>query len=156
MKWLADPDAVKDIQYIDDELQKGIEQAELSLQWLHAKTERLQQVTGISTDALHTYEFKAMVLSKNSIGSGWAYKPGVPIVNERLLHWILGEPHRRNLQTVWQVGEERRYLPKSEKHFTVEDIVVEFGDIRFLGENIGIALQESWDPVVDIDLRGLH
>lgn len=96
-----------------------------------------------------------MVLSKNTLGSGCIHKPDIPIVNERLVHWILGDPHRRNLRTLWQVGEERRYLPKRGKHFRDEDIVAEFGGIRFLGEGLGMSLQDLWDPGEDIDLTGL-
>ena len=155
LKWLTSPDRIRDVKYTEDELQKGLDQAALSLQWLNSTPRELKQLTGFSTDELAKYEFKTMVLSKNTIGSGWVHKPQIPIINERLAHWISGSPHQRSLQTLWQVGEERRYLPKRDKHFKDEDVVVEFGGVRFLGERLGMTLQAPWDPEEDIELTGL-
>jgi hypothetical protein len=155
LKWLTSPDRIRDVKYTENELQKGLNQATLSLQWLNSRPNELQQLTGLSADELARYEFESMLLSKNTIGSGWVHKPQIPIINERLVHWILGNPHRRNLRTLWQVGEERRYLPKRGKHFRDEDVAVRFGDIRFLGEGLGMTLKAPWDPEKDIDLTGL-
>jgi len=90
-----------------------------------------------------------------TVSSGWVHKPDIPIINERLLHWILGVPHRKNLRSLWQIGEEHRFLPKRGKHFLDEDVPVEFGDVRFLGKGLGMTWQAPWDPVADIDLTGL-
>lgn len=155
LKWLTNPDRIRDVQYTEDELQNGLTQAELSLEWLNSLPNKLQTVTGLSKDELKQYKFRAAVISKNTIGSGWAYKPEIPIINRRLLHWILGEPHRRHLQTLWQMGEERRYLPKRGRHFNDEDIKVKFGGISFLGEEMGAKLLNPWTPAIDIDLTGL-
>lgn len=155
LKWLTTPDHIKDVQYTESELNNGLIQAQLSLRWVTSLPVKLQDLTGLSSHELQHYEFQALVLSKNTIGSGWVHLRGIPIVNERLLKWVLGEPHQKSLQTLWQIGEERRYLPKRGKHFRDEDIKVSFADISFLGKNMGARLTGSWDPAQDIDLNGL-
>ena len=116
----------------------------------------LQRVTGSTAEELAKYEFKAVVLSRNTLGSEWVYKAGIPIINERLMHWMLSAPHHKNLRTLWHVGEERRYLPKEGKHYTYENrSIVEFGGVRFLGERTGLIPQGCWEPSQDIDLAGL-
>lgn len=82
--------------------------------------------------------------------------PGVPIVNERLLKWVLGEPHHKSLRSVWQVGEERRYLPKREKHFKDKDIRVSFAGINFLGKDMGAEIIGRWEPASDINITGFN
>ena len=155
LKWLTTPDRIKDVQYTENELSNGLTQAELSLGWVTSLPTKLQDLVGLSSDELGQYEFQALVLSKNTIGSGWIHTSGIPIVNERLLMWVLGEPHRKSLRTLWQIGEERRYLPKRGKHFRDEDIKVEFAGVNFLGKNMGAKLIGAWDPAQDIDLTGL-
>lgn len=155
LKWLTQPDSIKSVNYTDAELSKGLDQAELTLGWLKSKSTKLRQVTGLASNELEKYEFKTMVLSKNTIGSGWVHKRHLPIVNERLVDWILGDPHRRNLRTLWQVGEELRYLPKRGKHFKDVNEDIEFGGIRFHGEKTGARLLDCWDPSRDIDLTGI-
>jgi hypothetical protein len=128
----------------------------LSLQWLNARPLELQQVTGLSAAALAAYEFQALVVSKNSLGSGRVYKAGIPIINARLLHWILGPPHHRKVRTLWQFGAEVRYLPKEGKRYQhVCESPIEFGGIRFLAEGIIISLQALYHEGEDIDLTGL-
>lgn len=155
LKWLTTPDRIRDVKYTEHELEKGLTQAELSLRWLNSLPVELPRMTGLASDELREYEFQAVVLSKNTIGSGWVHKHGIPIVNERLLTWLLGNPHRKRLRTLWQVGEGRRYLPKRGKHFDDKDIPVSFGNISFLGERMGAILIGAWDPANDIDLTGL-
>jgi len=155
LKWLTTPDRIRDVQYTENELNKGLAQAQLSLRWVTSLPVELEGLTGLSGHELRQYKFRAVVLSKNTIGSGWVHLHGIPIVNERLLKWVLGEPHQESLQTLWQVGEERRYLPKRGKHFRDEDIKVSFANISFLGKNMGAKLTGSWDPAQDIDLNGL-
>lgn len=156
LKWLTTPDRIKDVQYAENELNTGLKQAQLSLKWVASLPTDLSAQIGVSRDELPQYEFRAVVLSKNTIGSGWIYMPGVPIVNERLLKWVLAAPHYRSLKALWRVGEERRYLPKREKHFKDEDVSVGFANINFLGKGMGARIVGSWDPALDIDLTGLR
>lgn len=156
LKWLTHPDRIRDVKYADDELLKGVKQAELSLEWLNSRTSRLQDLTGITMSDLATYDFKAAVVSKNTLGSSWTYKPGIPILSERLLDWVLGAPHHKSLRALWEVGEERRYMPQRGKHFIDEDSTVEFGGVRFVGEKTSMRVKKAWNPAEDIDLSGLH
>jgi len=155
LKWLTTPDRIRDVQYTENGLDHGLKQAQSSLRWVTSLPVELQGLTGLSNDELRQYEFQAVVISKNTIGSGWVHQHDTPIVNQRLVEWILGEPHHKSLRTLWQVGEERRYLPKHGKHFSDKDIKVRFGDITLVGENMGAKLMDPWDPVSDIDLAGL-
>ena len=127
----------------------------MSLKWVTSLPAELPAQTGVSRDELSQYEFRAFVLSKNTIGSGWIYMPGVPIVNDRLLKWVLAEPHCRSLRALWQVGKERRYLPKRGKHFRDEDVKVGFANIDFLGKGMGMRIIGRWDPALDIDLTDI-
>jgi len=155
LKWLTTPDRIRDVQYTENELNNGLTQAQLSLRWITSLPAELQSLTGLSSHELQQYKFQALVLSKNTIGSGWVHLRGIPIVNERLLTWVLGEPHHKSLQALWQVGEERRYLPKRGKHFIDKDTKVRFVGVTLLGKNMGAKLIGSWEPAQDIDLTGL-
>jgi hypothetical protein len=155
LKWLTGPDRIRDVKYTDDELVKGIAQAKLSLGWLNSRPMEIRNIIGLSSSDMAVYEFKGMVLSKNTMGSAWVNEPDIPVVSERLLHWILGNPHRRSLQVLWRVGEEHRYVPKRGKHFVDADVPVEFEGIRFLGEGLGMSSKTPWHPLKDIDLNGI-
>ena len=77
---------------------------------------------------------------------------GVPVINERLFNWVLGDPHRRDLRTLWQAGEKLLYLPQPGKHFDSVAGKVEFDGIRFTDDALGHVLRERWNPAKDINL----
>jgi hypothetical protein len=156
LKWLNHPDRIRDVKYADKELRKGLDQAELALRWLNDHPAKLRELTGLSLKDLKPYEFRSMVLSKNTLGSTSTQRKGVPLISERLLHWILGEPHHGSLKTLWQVGEEKRYMPIRGTHFTDHDSVAEFAGIKFIGKKMAMRKRQDWDPVRDIDLAGLN
>jgi hypothetical protein len=155
LKWLTMPGRIAAALYNDKEVEKGIEQARLAMEWIALLPQRLSQYTGLSTDELRLYEFRPVVLCKNTLPSGISPMSGVPVVNERLFDWVLGDPHRRDLKTLWQVGEKLLYLPQPGKHFDSVAGTVEFGRIRFTGDALGHVLREKWDPVKDINLRAI-
>jgi hypothetical protein len=155
LKWLTAPDRIRDVEYTERELGVGLAQAQLSQKWVTSSLTELSKRIAVSHDGLQQLEFRSLVLSKNTIGSGWKYLSGTPIVNERLLKWVLGEPHHKSLRSLWQVGEERRYLPKRKKHFQDEDVRVSFANINFLGKDMGARIIGSWDPASDININGL-
>ncbi len=155
LKWLNHPDRIRDVKYADKELQKGLGQAELALKWLNSRPAKLKQLTGLSSEDLESYEFRSAVLSKNTLGSTSTQRNGIPIITERILHWILGEPHHRSLKALWHVGEEKRYMPIRGTHFSDHDAVAEFGGVRFIGKKMSMRKRRNWDPVKDIDLSGL-
>jgi hypothetical protein len=74
LKWLKDPDAVREIFYTDQELNRGIDQAELVKKWLDQKSIELRQMLGITQANFQSYIFESAVLSKNTIGSGLTKK----------------------------------------------------------------------------------
>lgn len=48
MKWLNHPDRIRDVKYVDKELGKGLDQAELALEWLNSRPAKLRELTGLS------------------------------------------------------------------------------------------------------------
>jgi hypothetical protein len=153
LKWLTMPGRVAGALYNDKEIEKGIGQARLAIEWIASLPPQISRHTGLSGDELRHYEFRPIVLCKNTLPSGVRPASGVPVINERLFDWVLGDPHRRDLKTLWQVGEKLLYLPRPGKHFDSITGSVEFGGIRFIGEGLGYALREAWNPAADIDLR---
>ncbi len=152
LKWLTAPDRVKDISYVARELEVGIRQADISFKWLNTYTSELQTLLGISTCELSKYEFESMVISKNSMASGFIDVSRYPVINERLLYWILGDPHHERLRTLWNVAHKRSYLPSHGTHYTNADVMANFGDIRFHGKDIGYNVIREWNPETDIDI----
>jgi hypothetical protein len=155
LKWLKAPEDIRDRDYNDHELRKGIDQAALALKWLRSAPAELSARSGLSADALRTFDYHALVLSKNTLGTG-SLPVGIPVVNEPLLHYTLGDPHRKSLEALYRVAEERRYLPKPGVHFVWTNLTATFGDIRFVGDGFGAELLRHWDPLTDLDLRGLN
>jgi len=127
LKWLTHPDRIGDVSNADKELTKGLDQSELALEWLVTRPTKLQDLTGLSSGNMESYEFKTAVLSKNTLGSASTERAGVPILTDRVMDWILGSPHHASLRALWQVGEEKRYMPKRGEHFADADSVTEFG-----------------------------
>ncbi|MGH9932624.1 MAG: hypothetical protein ACREA9_25755, partial [Pyrinomonadaceae bacterium] len=152
LKWLTQPGRVATLLYNDREVVKGIAQAQLALQWVRSIPSQLSQHTGLSQEELARYEFAPIVLCKSTLASGFLRRPGVPVINERLFFWILGDPHRKDIRTVWKVGEELSYLPKEGKHFDSIDTSVEFGGTTFKLEGIGCLPKTPWKPDKDISI----
>ncbi len=155
LKWLKASEDVRDRDYNDRELKKGIEQAALALKWLRSAPAELGIRSGLGAGALNTFDYRALVLSKNTFGTG-RLPAGLPLVNEPLLHYTLGDPHRRTLEALYRVAEERRYLPKPGVHFVWTDLTAGFGGIGFVGQGFGVNLLPPWDPLIDLDLAGLN
>jgi hypothetical protein len=155
MKWLNHPDRIRDVKYVDAELLKGLDQAELALRWLNSRPNRLNELIGLSADEVSKYEFQTAVLSKNTLGSTSTIRDAFPMLTDRLVDWILGDPHHLNLKTLWRVGNERRYLPKRGEHFVDVDVPADFGGIKFVGNKMGMRKLRPWDSLTDIDLCGL-
>jgi hypothetical protein len=152
LKWLTQPGRVSSVFYNDNEIKKGITQAQLALGWVRSNPALLSQRTGLSLGDLNGYEFQPLVLCKNTLASGFLREPGVPVINERLFDWVTGEPHHRNLKTLWHVGEELTYVPKLGRHFDTIDVAVEFAGITFKLDGVAFAPKEPWSPTKDIQL----
>lgn len=155
LKWLNHPDRIRDVKYVDAELVKGLDQAEFARKWLNSKPTRLNQLIGLSANEVNKFEFQTAVFSRNTLGSTTTIREGFPILTERLLDWILGEPHHLNIKTLWRVCDDRLYMPKRGDHFVDHDVPAEFGGIKLIGKKMGLRKLRSWDPSTDIDLSGL-
>jgi hypothetical protein len=156
MKWLTPPDRVRDVAYTEKELGVGISQATKSLSWIRSNARSAAHHLGVSLSQVRDAEIKPIVLSKNTIGSGWVNDASVPISNERLLKWVMAAPHHKSLRTWWQVCQGRRYLPRRPRHFRDIDMDATFGGIRFIGKGFGMEYANAWEPSTDIDLTGIH
>lgn len=150
LKWLSQPGRISGVVTNDNEIMKGIKQAQLALDWVRSIPSELVQRTGFSREELGELEFRPLVLCKNTLASGFLRQPGVPVINERLFDWILGKPHRKDLRTLWRVGEELSYLPKEGKHFDTIDASTEFGGIKFNLHGLAWSPKKPWIPSEDI------
>lgn len=150
LKWLTQPGRVSSVLYNDNEIRKGITQAQFAVDWVRSIPSQLVQRTGFSREELGRLEFQPLVLCKNTLASGFLRQPGVPVVNERLFDWILGNPHRKGLRALWRVGEELSYLPKEGKHFDTIDASTEFGGIKFNLHGLAWSPKKPWTPGEDI------
>lgn len=155
LKWLVEPDRIKDVVYACKELQKGLDQADRSLQWLKANFVDVARRIDWKGRDLASFQFEGAVISRQFMGGGRVENPQIPILSERLVNWVLVKPHRRSLQTLWRVGCEKRYLPKLGKHYIEADVGVEFAGVKFVGKNFGMGYEQDWKPEVDIDFTGL-
>ena len=152
LKWLTQPGRISSVFYNDNEIKKGIKQAQLALGWVRSNPAQLSQRMGLSQEDMNQYEFQPMVLCKNTLASGFLREPGVPVINERLFDWVTNDPHHQDLKTLWHVGEHLTYVPKLGKHFDTIDASVEFAGITFKLDGVAFAPKEPWSPAKDIEL----
>jgi hypothetical protein len=150
LKWLIQPGRISGVFYNDNEIKKGIKQAQLSFEWVQSNPTQLSQRVGLSEEELARYEFRPIVLCKSTLTSGFLREPGIPVINERLFDWVLAEPHHRDLRSLWHVGEELAYLPRYCKHFESFDATVKFAGITFKLDEVAFAPREPWLPDKDI------
>jgi len=154
LKWLTAPDRIRDVEYTDKDLLVGVDQAELSRRWLTTKPASLTSRLGITDQELAGMRFEVAVLSKNALGSSLVYRraPNVPVITERLLMWVLGEPHKASLQTLWKVANNRSYFGIPNIHYCDENAEAQFAGVNFTGEALGMRLCQPWTPEADIKL----
>lgn len=150
LKWLLQAGRISGVIANDNEIRKGIKQAQLAWDWVRSKPPQLVQRTGFSQHQLDQIEFRPLVLSKNTLASGFLRQTGVPVINERLFNWILGDPHKKDLRTLWHVGECLTYVPQEGKHFDTIDASTEFGGIKFNLHGLAWTPRAPWNPFEDI------
>ena len=56
----------------------------------------------------------------------------IPVLNERIFKWIIFEPHHKDIETLWKVGIEKRYMPQENVHYKSTDFDAYFGDYKFI------------------------
>jgi hypothetical protein len=111
----------------------------------------LLRATREEIEGLH---FQVAVLSKNALGSSSVYRrvPDAPVITERLLKWVLGDPHRATLRQLWEVANNRSYFPIKSVHYSDEDAEAEFAGVHFTAEALGMMYGRAWTPEADIKL----
>lgn len=152
-KYPIAPDRIRDSRNVCDELKKGISQCEKILRWLPTGLQRISDESGIPLDELNGFEFRAAVLSQNSMGGGRVHDSEIPIIPGPVTKWILGTPHKGNARDLWIVGKEFRYAPKVDLHYRQGNESFEFAGVSFKGINTGAQSLRTWDPLTDIDLN---
>ena len=73
-------------------------------------------------------------------------------MTERLMKWVVDEPHRATLETLWEVANNRSYFPIPGVHYSDKDAEAEFAGVHFTGEALGMTHRRHWTPEADIKL----
>ncbi len=154
LKWLTSPDRIRDVEHTDTELLVGVRQAELSRRWLATKPSLLSDRLRMAGPDLARIHFEVAVLSKNTLGSSSVCREAVdiPVIPERLLKWVLGDPHHASLASLWSVANRRSYFPILGVHYSDEIAKAEFGGVEFSSNELGMLLRREWSPEADIKL----
>lgn len=100
LKWLTPTDDVKGTKYADDQIITGVGQAERGLKWILNNINHLAERINYKVDELKKFEFKSLVICKDTLLSGFVEKPRVPVINEQLFDWIINIPHHKDLINV--------------------------------------------------------
>lgn len=154
MKWIIEPDRIKDICYFDEEIITGQKQAERVDEWMGGQSNELKILSKKLDVNLKDFKIVSMVLSKNLLGSGVVHESDIAVANEWLIDWILGSKHKKSLRTFWKAVKEHRYLAKEGEHYRKSNIEAEFNGVKFIGENLGAEIIKYWEPK-HIDFKGL-
>lgn len=150
LKWLTPPDRISQLHSLCNELQKGIQQCQTSLNWAVNNKDVLANKMNLKRDFFKEMEFRSILMSKNSTGGGRVHNTEIPIISERLFSWIVGKPHRQPLRALYKCALAESYLPKYGVHFTEHDINCEFAGLKFTGKNFGMINTGKYDPHRDI------
>lgn len=153
LKWLTPTDDAKGVFYSDQELEKGADQASISKKWVDQNRSELARQTDFPLHQLRNVEFKPIVISKESLLSGFAGSPSAPVINSSLLKWILEKPHTHSIDTLWQIADRKSYLPKAGVHFEFDSHELEWNGLRFHMDGCGFKINpdnKRWRPEVDI------
>ena len=156
MKWITSPDRIKDVVYHSEQLKTGLRQVEFSLEYINSNKEEFANKIEMHNSEIDNYKILGLVLSKNSMGNGFTYNENIPLINERIFKWILVDPHKKNIEYLWKIGREERYMPKLDDHYEHKDYDASFADYEFLGKGIGMTFNREFDPKIDFDFSGIE
>lgn len=150
LKWPYGPAYYRDMQKVWEELDKGVENLILALPWLYNVPQALVQKSQLSEEYLREFRFKALLLSRNSVGFGWMnYRSDIPICSERFLKWALVEK-KVSLEQFWELAARYAYKPKENVHYSSKVIRPKFGSIEFSAPTAFNVLAR-FDEAIDID-----
>lgn len=150
-KFLMDVDRYKR-DYINYIL-KAQKQARDGVAWIASNKSQAAKTMGQDSHAVIEYEIVPLVLTKNQMALEYADED-IPILNERLLCWLLENPHHVTLKQAWLVAKHLLYVPKMENDLYAEQTgELSFGDTHFRFPNFNFL--RDYDPRKDIDLSAL-
>lgn len=155
LKWLTSPDRIKDIIYLSEELKKGLTQIEFALKYCLGSQNEFASKINIPKAEINQYRIFGLVLSKNSMGNRFTFSNEVPCINERIFKWILGDPHKKNLETLWRVANDLRYLPQENVHYIRAESNEEFAGYKFTSKDTAHVTIRPFDPRTDFNFDGL-
>jgi hypothetical protein len=145
LKYLKNPNMPSEVVLADNEISQGLKQAKICLDWLSSNPNSLNMLT--KRKDLVNFNIKALVLSKNTLGAQTPIDTLIPVINERILKWIIGEPHFKQLFDVYNCGISKSYKPIEGKHYKDTDSNIEFFNYKFFGKNLGMMLTDHlWSP----------
>lgn len=150
LKWNAAPDKLNEIATIIGDLRKAVDQVEHSLAWMENNPEAVADRTGIDLQLLKSCKFFGVALSKNCIGKGQVKHSRVMVSSERLMNWILFNPHNATIGEFWATLSKQGYLPQKGIHYDEFDLSFSFGDYKFTAKNIGLQMKEKYQPEKDL------
>ncbi|MBI2164907.1 MAG: hypothetical protein HYU29_00665 [Chloroflexi bacterium] len=170
LKWLNPADWLNEVIANEEQLADGLIQARKAWKWLIAGGRQSHYEEAIQRDSvleegdkrlllnehIADYEFRPLLLSHNQIGSGFAFDPDIPILSDRMLHWLLLDPHRLSLKGCWTVGKERRWCVQEGIHYIRSDKVNEYAGLKIRAPGQGITPREAWKPTTGFELEGIQ
>ena len=114
----------------------------------------LEQRVLETPDEFDEIEKQLIVISKNYIGTGLSKCGEIPIINEDLLKWVLGEPKNLSLRNLWEIAKNRTYFPRENVHYKSKDMIIKIQDYTIIAKNLGrdITGMKDWVPAEDIIL----
>ncbi len=146
LKFLIAPDRIKHEPI--KEIEKGQVQTNRSVKWLKENPEKASEKLKVNEADLARWTIEPLVITKNSMFLAYMTDEVTPIINEALLQWIIGDPHRRNLRSAWKVAKAQSFLPLIGEHFKESRKEIKVGDIVFVGTEL--APTNEWDFHKDI------
>ncbi len=161
LKWLINPVLVVNTINAIDDLQVACKQIKdnfnlaISNEFKDIFKQDLINKNVLETpDEFEAIEKQLIVISKHYIGTGLSKCGKIPIINEDLLKWILGEPKNLSLRNLWEIAKNRSYFPKVNVHYKNKDMIIKIKDYTIKAEKLGrdITGMKAWDPVEDIIL----
>ena len=110
----------------------------------------MAQRINIRADKLKQFDFKPLVICKDNLPSGFLGKTDVPVINQQLFDWIMGEPHHRDLRSLWNVADSMSYLPKLGIHYENLSPTIKWGEMSFILKDVASRIIKRWEPKTDI------
>lgn|GEM_PF-1413559 len=150
VKWFNAPDRISEVASCISQLKEAIAQVRTARTWASDHRTALAQRLNLVEDYFDGWQIEGAVISKNFTGNGQARDIAIPIISERLLFWILRDPHQFHIRILWQTCVDRGYLPVLAGHYDEEDMTVDFNGVTLKAINYGYKVLTPFDPSQDI------